>query len=143
MQRPSYAHTVILRPQEPCRITDENFIVIDEAIWYHILNAPSTHVSQAEPVIVIRYLARSKKMAVHTDGRDTRSALLTLTQLLINGKPTRFEAFEVIQKDQIRGVIRNAGGMTAEQHMMNLHCRKWDIVYARPHWGERHSCSHF
>ncbi|KAL1473540.1 hypothetical protein MTO96_038594, partial [Rhipicephalus appendiculatus] len=42
-RRPSYAHTVILKPQEPCRIMDENFIVLNEAIWNHILTAPSTH----------------------------------------------------------------------------------------------------
>ncbi|KAH6945930.1 hypothetical protein HPB50_010750 [Hyalomma asiaticum] len=98
-------HTLILKPQEP---REEN------------------------PNIVIRYLDKSNQIAVDTDDRETRDALLTLMQLPINGKSTRFQAYEALQRDQIRGVIHNAGGMTSEQLMMNLHCRACDIISARP-----------
>lgn len=131
-RRPYYAHTVILKPQEPCRIMDENFIVLNEAIWNHIITSPSTHRREENPNIVIRYLDKSNQIAVDTDDRETRDALLTLMQLPINGESTRFQAYEALQRDQIRGVIHNAGGMTSEQLMMNLHCRACEIISARP-----------
>ncbi|KAH6936013.1 hypothetical protein HPB50_012386 [Hyalomma asiaticum] len=131
-RRPYYAHTVILKPQEQCRIMDENFIVLNEAIWNHIITSPSTHRREENPNIVIRYLDKSNQIAVDTDDRETRDALLTLMQLPINGESTRFQAYEALQRDQIRGVIHSAGGMTSEQLMMNLHCRACEIISARP-----------
>ncbi|KAH6927063.1 hypothetical protein HPB50_026628 [Hyalomma asiaticum] len=97
-----------------------------------IITSPSTHRREENPNIVIRYLDKSNQIAVDTDDRETRDALLTLMQLPINGESTRFQAYEALQRDQIRGVIHNAGGMASEQLMMNLHCRACEIISARP-----------
>ncbi|KAH6921960.1 hypothetical protein HPB50_006908 [Hyalomma asiaticum] len=131
LRRPYYAHTVILKPQEPCRIMDENFTVLNEATWNHIITSPSMHRREENPNIVIRYSDKSNQIAVDTD-RETRDALLTLMQLPINGESTQFQAYEALRRDKIRGVIHNSGGMTSEQLMMNMNCRACETISARP-----------
>ncbi|KAH9360534.1 hypothetical protein HPB48_022332 [Haemaphysalis longicornis] len=124
--------TVILKPQEPCRIMDEKFILLDAAISKHVKISSTTPERKGDPRILIRYLDRSNQIAVDTDDCGVRDALLTITQLPINGKPTQFQAYEAITRNQIRGIIHNAGGMTATELKANLHCRKCEIISARP-----------
>ncbi|KAH9361561.1 hypothetical protein HPB48_001438 [Haemaphysalis longicornis] len=130
--RPEYIHTVVMKPSQPCRIMDDNFIGIDEAIARHITSWKPADAKRSRPNIGLRYLCRSNQIAVDAADDETRDALLTLKKLPINEKPSAFQAYEAIHKGQICGIIRNAGGMTSEQLMENLHCRKCDIVSTRP-----------
>ncbi|KAH9367590.1 hypothetical protein HPB48_009962 [Haemaphysalis longicornis] len=111
---------------------DNNFIDIDEAISRHITSCKPADEKRSRPNIVIRYLRRSNQIAVDAADDETRDALLMLKKLRFNEKSTAFQAYEAIHKGQIRGIIRNAGGMTSEPLMENLHCRKCDILSARP-----------
>ncbi|KAH6937920.1 hypothetical protein HPB50_005244 [Hyalomma asiaticum] len=59
-----YQHTVILRPKQPCRIMDEQFIRLDRVITRHI----SAHLNLSEedpvPEFTVRYLGHSNQLAV-------------------------------------------------------------------------------
>ncbi|KAH9371172.1 hypothetical protein HPB48_005642 [Haemaphysalis longicornis] len=66
---------------------DEKFILLDAAISKHV-KISSTPERTSDPRILIRYLDRSNLIAVDTDDCGVRDALLTITQLPINGKPT-------------------------------------------------------
>ncbi|KAH9369061.1 hypothetical protein HPB48_002593 [Haemaphysalis longicornis] len=45
---------------------------------------------------------------------------------------TPFQAYKAITRNQIRGIIQNTRGMTATELKANLHCRKCEIISARP-----------
>ncbi|KAH9366947.1 hypothetical protein HPB48_002462 [Haemaphysalis longicornis] len=109
----------------------EKWILLDAAISKHVKISSTTPERKGDPRILIRYLDRSNQIAVDTDDCGVRNALLTITQLPINGKPTQFQAYEAIARNHIRGIIYNAGGMTATELKANLHCRKCEIISAR------------
>ncbi|KAG0423837.1 hypothetical protein HPB47_000399 [Ixodes persulcatus] len=79
-----------------------------------------------------RYLNRSNQIAVDAAETRVRDALVTIDHLPIKGQVVPFQAYETIRHGQIRGIIRNAGGMLATELMQNLHCRKFEILSARP-----------
>ncbi|KAL1482766.1 hypothetical protein MTO96_033566 [Rhipicephalus appendiculatus] len=127
-----YPHTVILRPKQPCRIMDEQFIRLDRVITRHI----SAHLDLSEedqlPEFTVRYLGRSNQLAVDAAEPEVRDALLAIASLPLSGENVPFHAYEAVSQDQIRGIIRNAGDMTSEELMKSLHCRKCKILQARP-----------
>ncbi|KAG0437397.1 hypothetical protein HPB47_017462 [Ixodes persulcatus] len=130
--RPMYQHTVILKPIKPCRIMDEHFIKIDEAIIRHISTYLKIDKQHDLPKFLTRYLNRSNQIAVDAAETRVRDALVTIDQLPIKGQVVPFQAYETIRHGQIRGIIRHAGGMLATELMQNLHCRKCEILSARP-----------
>lgn len=130
--RPMYQHTVILKPTKPCRIMDEHFIKIDEAITRHISTYLNIDKQHDLPKFLTRYLNRSNQIAVDAAETRVRDALVTIDHLPIKGQTIPFQAYEAIRHGQIRGIIRNAGGMLATELMQNLHCRKCEILSARP-----------
>ncbi|KAH9364516.1 hypothetical protein HPB48_021879 [Haemaphysalis longicornis] len=111
---------------------EEKFILLDAAVSKHVKISSTTPEWKSDPRILIWYLERSNQIAVDTDDYGVRDALLTIKQLPINGEPTQFQAYEAITRNQIRGIIHNAGGMTATELKENLHCRKCEIMSARP-----------
>ncbi|KAL1436743.1 hypothetical protein MTO96_049386 [Rhipicephalus appendiculatus] len=127
-----YPHTVILRPKQPCRIMDEQFIRLDRVITRHI----SAHLDLSEedqlPEFTVRYLGRSNQLAVDAAEPEVRDGLLAIASLPLSGENVPFPAYEAVSQDQIRGIIRNAGDMTSEELMKSLHCRKCKILQARP-----------
>ncbi|KAG0422981.1 hypothetical protein HPB47_001267 [Ixodes persulcatus] len=84
------------------------------------------------PKFLTRYLNRSNQIAVDAAETRVRDALVTIDHLPIKGQVVPFQAYETIRHGQIRGIIRNAGGMLATELMQNLHCRKCEILSARP-----------
>ncbi|KAH8033578.1 hypothetical protein HPB51_014358 [Rhipicephalus microplus] len=128
----AYQHTVILRPKQPCRIMDEQFIRLDRVITRRI----SAHLNIPEedplPEFRVRYLGYSNQLAVDAAEPEVCNALLAIASLPIGGKEVPFQAYEAVNRDQIRGIIRNAGDMTSEELMNSLHCRKCKILQARP-----------
>ncbi|KAH6926469.1 hypothetical protein HPB50_018729 [Hyalomma asiaticum] len=127
-----YQHTVILRPEQPCRIMDEQFIRLHRVITRHI----SAHLNFSEedplPEFTVRYLGHSNQLAVDAAEPEVRNALLAIASLPVSGKDVPFHAYEAVSQNQIRGIIRNAGDMTSEELMSSLHCRKCKILQARP-----------
>ncbi|KAH6920427.1 hypothetical protein HPB50_028585 [Hyalomma asiaticum] len=127
-----YHHTVILRPKQPCRIMDEQFIRLDLVITCRI----SVHLNLSEedplPELTVRYLGHSNQLAVDAAEPEVRNALLAIASLPVSGKNVPFQAYEAVSQNQIRGIIRNAGDMNSEQLMSSLHCRKCKILQARP-----------
>ncbi|KAH6943399.1 hypothetical protein HPB50_020896 [Hyalomma asiaticum] len=109
-----YQHTVIIRPKQPCRIMDEQFIRLDRVITRHI----SAHLNLSEEDPLPEF--------------TVRNALLAIASLPVSGKDVPFQAYEAVSPNQIRGIIRNAGDMTSEELMSSLHCRKCKILQARP-----------
>ncbi|KAG0433880.1 hypothetical protein HPB47_019514 [Ixodes persulcatus] len=136
--RPIYQHTVILKPTQPCRIMDEHFIKIDEAITRHISTYLKIDNQHDLPKFLTRYLNRSNQIAVDAAETRVRDALVTIDHLPIKGQVVPFQAYETIRHGQIRGIIRNAGGMLATELMQNLHCRKCEILSARPLGEHQH-----
>ncbi|KAH9364514.1 hypothetical protein HPB48_021817 [Haemaphysalis longicornis] len=124
--------TVILKPQDPCRIVEEKFILHDAAVSKHVKVSSTTPEWKGDPRILIRYLDRINQIVVDTDDCGVRDALLTITQLPLSRKPTQFQAYEAITRNQMRGIIHNTGGMTATELKENLHWRKCEIISARP-----------
>ncbi|KAG0430751.1 hypothetical protein HPB47_022414 [Ixodes persulcatus] len=136
--RPMYQHTVILKPTKPCRIIEEHFIKIDEAITRHISTYLKIDKQHDLPKFLTRYLNRSNQIAVDAAETRVRDALVTIDHLSIKGQAVPFQAYETIRHGQIRGIIRNAGGMLATERMQNLHCRKCEILSARPLGEHQH-----
>ncbi|KAL1472266.1 hypothetical protein MTO96_039453, partial [Rhipicephalus appendiculatus] len=89
-----YPHTVILRPKQPCRIMDEQFIRLDRVITRHI----SAHLDLSEedplPEFTVRYLGRSNQLAVDAAEPEVRNALLAIASLPLSGKDVPFHAYE-------------------------------------------------
>ncbi|KAL1486403.1 hypothetical protein MTO96_046982 [Rhipicephalus appendiculatus] len=81
-----YPHTVILRPKQPCRIMDEQFIRLDRVITRHI----SAHLDLSEedqlPEFTVRYLGRSNQLAVDAAEPEVRDALLAIASLPLSGE---------------------------------------------------------
>ncbi|KAL1466365.1 hypothetical protein MTO96_026742 [Rhipicephalus appendiculatus] len=89
-----YPHTVILRPKQPCRIMDEQFIRLDRVITRHI----SAHLDLSEedqlPEFTVRYLGRSSQLAVDAAEPEVRDALLAIASLPLSGENVPFHAYE-------------------------------------------------
>ncbi|KAL1485795.1 hypothetical protein MTO96_047211, partial [Rhipicephalus appendiculatus] len=89
-----YPHTVILRPKQPCRIMDEQFIRLDRVITRHI----SAHLDLSEedqlPEFTVRYLGRSNQLAVDAAEPEVRDALLAIASLPLSGENVPFHAYE-------------------------------------------------
>ncbi|KAL1426865.1 hypothetical protein MTO96_017942 [Rhipicephalus appendiculatus] len=89
-----YPHTVILRPKQPCRIMDEQFIRLDRVITRHI----SAHLDLSEedqlPEFTVRYLGRSNQLAVDAGEPEVRDALLAIASLPLSGENVPFHAYE-------------------------------------------------
>ncbi|KAH7936171.1 hypothetical protein HPB52_019442 [Rhipicephalus sanguineus] len=85
-----YPHTVILRPKQPCRIMDEQFMRLDRVITRHI----SAHLDLSEedplPEFTVRYLGRSNQLAVDAAEPEVRNALLAIGSLPLSGKKCPF-----------------------------------------------------
>ncbi|KAG0428528.1 hypothetical protein HPB47_024508 [Ixodes persulcatus] len=126
--RPIYQHTVILNPHNH----------IDEAITRHISTYLKIDNQHDLPKFLTRYLNRSNQIAVDAAETRVRDALVTIDHLPIKGQVVPFQAYETIRHGQIRGIIRNAGGMLATELMQNLHCRKCEILSARPLGEHQH-----
>ncbi|KAH9373677.1 hypothetical protein HPB48_018678 [Haemaphysalis longicornis] len=78
---------------------------------------------KGDPGILIRYLDRSNQIVADMDDCGVRGgALLTIRYLPINEKPTPFQAYEAITRNQMRGIIHNAGGMAATELKAKLRC---------------------
>ncbi|KAH6945482.1 hypothetical protein HPB50_008721 [Hyalomma asiaticum] len=112
-----YQLTVILRPKQPCRIMDEQFIRLDRVITRHI----SAHLNLSD-----------NQLAVNAAEPEVRNTLLAIASLPVSGKDVPFQAYEAVSQNQIRGIIRNAGDMTSEELMNSLHWRMCKILQARP-----------
>ncbi|KAH7984749.1 hypothetical protein HPB52_023707 [Rhipicephalus sanguineus] len=100
-----YQHTVILRPKQPCRIMDEEFIQLDRVITRHI----SAHLDLSEedplPEFTVRYLGHSNQLAVDAAEHEVRNALLAIASLPVSGKNVPFHAYEAVKPK-----CRNCGG---------------------------------
>ncbi|KAH9383182.1 hypothetical protein HPB48_024008 [Haemaphysalis longicornis] len=127
-----YQHTVILRPKQPCRIMDEQFIRLDRIITLHISAHLNLSGEDPLPKFMVRYLGHSNQLAVDAADSEVRDALLAIASLLVSGKDVPFQAYEAVGRNQIRCIIRNTGDMTSEELMNSLHCRKCKILKARP-----------
>ncbi|KAL1472116.1 hypothetical protein MTO96_023169 [Rhipicephalus appendiculatus] len=89
-----YPHTVILRPKQPCRIMDEQFIRLDRVITRHILAHLDLSEEDPLPEFTVRYLGRSNQLAVDAAEPEVRNALLAIASLPLSGKNVPFHAYE-------------------------------------------------
>lgn len=124
--------TVILRPCQPCRILDEPYIKLDEALSSHLRTSLALVQGTRTPDFTTRFLTHSNQLALDVYDPAVRDAFLKIKSLPICGKEAPFQAYEATGEGQIRGIIQNAGGLTQEQLMASLHCRKCRILNARP-----------
>ncbi|KAH7939956.1 hypothetical protein HPB52_019619 [Rhipicephalus sanguineus] len=112
-----YQHTVLLRPKQPCRIMNEQFIRLDTVITRHISAHHDLSEEDPLPEFTVRYLGHSNQLAVDAAGPEVRNALFAIASLPDSGKNVPFHTYEAVSQNQIRGVIRNAGDMTSEELM--------------------------
>ncbi|KAG0430883.1 hypothetical protein HPB47_022292 [Ixodes persulcatus] len=124
--------TVILRPCQPCRILDEPYIKLDEALSSHLRTSLALVQGTRTPNFTTRFLTHSNQLALDVYDPAVRDAFLKIKSLPIRGKEAPFQAYEATGEGQIRGIIQNAGCLTQEQLMASLHCRKCRILNARP-----------
>ncbi|KAG0432938.1 hypothetical protein HPB47_020370 [Ixodes persulcatus] len=108
---------------------DAAFLAIDTAIAAQIcLRSPTP----LQTPYQVRYLDRSNQLALDATSSEVRDALLKVTHIPIGTQQISVQAYEAIRRGQIRGFIKNAGGLDTAQLLRNLHCRECASLQARP-----------
>ncbi|KAG0427624.1 hypothetical protein HPB47_025349 [Ixodes persulcatus] len=128
--RSEFSLAVILRPTKPCRMHHGRGLSCHR-LRNCCADRPPVSYTIAAPYQV-RYLDRSNQFAVDAATSGVRDALLKETHIPIGTQQISVQAYEAVRRGQIRGFIKNAGGLDSAQVPRNLHFRKCAILQARP-----------
>ncbi|KAG0419158.1 hypothetical protein HPB47_004312 [Ixodes persulcatus] len=81
--------TVILRPCQPCRILDEPYIKLDEALSSHLRTSLALVQGTRTPNFTTRFLTHSNQLPLDVYDPTVRDAFLKIKSLPIRGNPSQ------------------------------------------------------